>query len=184
MSLKNTHDSYGSVTKIFHWTIATIIYIMLTIGFVMGNISNDSLADKLYYYHKATGITVLGIMVLRMLWRIINIRPKLPESVPKWQRLASSAVHYGLYILLFAMPLSGWIMSSANGTPPSVFGLFQMPAIVATNKAVTKTFAEIHELLAFVLIAFIVIHVAAALKHYFIDKDQVLQRMLPGKTKA
>lgn len=184
MSLKNSHDNYGSVAKFFHWTIAITIYAMLAIGFIMGNISNDAIAGNLYFYHKATGITILGIMVLRFIWRQLNTRPQLPETVAKWQRVASSMVHYGLYLLLFAMPLSGWIMSSAHGTPPSVFGLFNMPPIVATSKSVTKTFASVHEILAFALITLIVIHVGAALKHYFMDKDNVLQRMLPGKTKS
>lgn len=180
MSLKNTSSSYGTVAKTFHWLIVIAVYTMIAVGFIMGNVSDDALAGKLYDYHNAFGLTILAIVLLRFSWRQLNNRPTLPESVPTWQRIASSAVHYGLYLVLICMLLSGWLMSSAAGYNPSFFGLFQVPALLNENKALAKTFAEIHEILAFTLIALIVVHVGAALKHYFIDKDKVLQRMLPG----
>jgi cytochrome b561 len=129
--------------------------------------------------HKSVGITILGLAVLRLLWRWMNPTPALPNTLKPYERVLASLTHAGLYIVLFAMPLSGWIMSSARGFPVSWFGFIQLPDPVAKNKAVFDAMLETHETLAWVLYAIVTVHVLAALKHHFLLKDHVLKRMLP-----
>ena len=129
--------------------------------------------------HKSVGITILGLAVLRLLWRWMNPTPALPDTLKPYERVLATLTHAGLYIILFAMPLSGWIMSSARGFPVSWFGFIQLPDPVAKNKAVYDAMLQTHETLAWVLYAIVTVHVLAALKHHFMLKDHVLKRMLP-----
>jgi cytochrome b561 len=129
--------------------------------------------------HKSVGITILGLVVLRLLWRWMNPTPALPDTLKPYERVLANLTHAGLYVVLFAMPLSGWIMSSARGFPVSWFGFIQLPDLVGKNKAVYDAMVETHETLAWVLCAIVALHVLAALKHHFWLKDHVLKRMLP-----
>lgn len=180
MSINNTEASYGSVAKFFHWTIAVVIYTMLFVGYYMGSIEPDSTKFKVYMLHKSFGLTVLLLVLLRFIWRMKSTVPTLPDSVPGWQKLAARLVQYGLYTALILMPLSGWIMSCAAGYVPTYFDLFAVPLPgIEKSKALAHTASSAHEIIAIVLISLIVIHVLAALKHHFIDKDNVLRSMLP-----
>jgi cytochrome b561 len=117
-------------------------------------------------------------MILRFIWLMISGRPALPASTPYWEKALARIVQYGFYLLLIAMPLSGWIMSTAADKAPHFFGLFVLPFPgIVPNQALAETLAKVHEILAYILITFILLHVAGALKHYFIDRDGVLGTM-------
>jgi cytochrome b561 len=179
--LKNTPHSYGSVAKCFHWTIFALIVALLTVGFLMTDMSNSPDKFKIYGLHKSIGIMVLTLALLRLGWKLINSSPLLPNTLTPLEKLAAKAGHALLYVLILAMPLSGWLMSSAGGFPVSVFGLFTLPDLIAPDKEWSKFFRETHEWLAYAIIIMVSLHALAALLHHYYYKDNVLTRMLPGK---
>lgn len=179
MQLKNTPTRYGAITKSFHWIIALAIVGMLFAGFFMGGIEN--LTDKIWVYgmHKSIGVTILALAVLRILWHIYSKKPPYVSSLKPWEKMAAHFLHFCLYGAMIAMPLSGWLMSSSAGRPVSFFGLFTLPDLVDKNEDIANLMRGAHFYLAWLLIAAIVVHLSAALKHHFIDKDITLKRMLP-----
>jgi cytochrome b561 len=135
---------------------------------------------KLYNWHKWAGICILALSALRLLWRLTH-RPPADVPMPAWQQRASHAAHGLLYVLFFAVPLAGWAYSSAAGFPIVVFGVLPLPDFVSPDKALAEAIKPLHATLAFVLAGVVVLHVAAALKHHFIDRDGLLDRMRPGR---
>lgn len=184
MALTNTHTSYGSVAKTLHWLIAIIVLFMLLIGTFMGDFEKP-VRGSLMTFHKSLGMTLLVLMVLRLVWRLTNPRPHLPDSVPAWKQVASLINHRLLYALLIIMPLTGLAMSTAADRAPNVWGLgtVRFPGI-PISKNVAGVFSDLHSIIAWTILVLLLIHVAAALSHYFINKDQVLQRMLPKRTSS
>jgi len=177
--LRNTVDSYGSLTKTLHWLIAILIIAMLALGFLLESIP-EHLRGFWVGLHKSVGLTLLLLMFIRLIWRFLNIQPLLPITVPAWEQLAARSVHVFLYLVLFAMPVTGLAMSSYGGHPVFFWGWFNAALPVAENKNLASTFFDAHSIIAWVIIALIVLHVAAALKHHFIEKNNVLRKMLPG----
>lgn len=179
--LKNTETTYGSVAKWLHWLIFFFILGLLIAGFSLDFISDRPTKISVVVLHKAFGLTVLALVVLRIFWALSNIKPKLPTSIPAWQRFGSTSVHYVLYVLMLAMPLSGWMMATAANKAPSYFGLAVIPMpFVPVDKDLAKFANTSHWLLAWLIVGFVSLHILAALKHHFINKDNVLKRMLPG----
>jgi cytochrome b561 len=178
MQIKNTPQNYGLVAKFFHWLMALLIIGIVSVGLYMTDLPIGTLKLKLYGLHKEFGLLVLMLVMLRIVWRIGNIAPLLPASMPGWQKLAANSVHWAFYGFMFAMPLSGWAMSSAAGFPPSFFGLFVLPGLIAPDQEKMVLLKTIHQYLAYGLIAAFCAHVAAALQHHFIDKDNTLRKML------
>jgi len=175
--------NYSSLTKFFHWFIATLVVLMLSGSFFLEDVP-EQFAGTAYMIHKSLGLTVLTLMVLRLLWILHAGRPSLPNTVPKWQRLLSRTVQYSLYLFLILMPLSGWIMSMAANRVPSFFGLFNVPFPgIAPNEDFSKVMVDVHETIAWILIFLLILHVSGAIKHHFIDKDDVLRQMLPRRKK-
>ncbi len=173
--------TYTPLSKLFHWVIALAVIIMLTVGFFLDSIP-ERFAGTAYMLHKSTGITIFFLMIVRFIWMRISTKPDLPSTMKLWEKILSRFVQYGFYLLLFIMPLSGWIMSVAGGRIPVYFGLLKAPLPwVGENQSLSELMGKYHELIAWILIAFITLHVLGALKHHFIDKDNVLKRMLPGK---
>lgn len=179
MSLRNTKTGYGSVAKTFHWLIFLLIAGMVTVGFIMTDMENGPDKFRLIGLHKSFGITVLALVCLRLGWKLINIAPPLPRSLPVWERFMAHMGHLALYLLMFAMPLSGWLMTSAAGFPVSVFGWFTLPNLIAPDRELRHFFVEAHEVLAWALIVMVSLHVLAALLHHFYYRNNVLRRMLP-----
>lgn len=136
---------------------------------------------KLYNWHKWAGICILALTVLRVLWRITHPAPPLPPSIeksmPSWQLMAHQATHWCLYALFFIVPLLGWAYSCAAGFPVVLFGQFPLPDLLAADKALAQAIKPLHELSATAMAVLVVLHIAAALKHHFIDRDGLLQRM-------
>ncbi|MGD9650037.1 MAG: cytochrome b/b6 domain-containing protein [Dongiaceae bacterium] len=175
--LRNSAETYGLIAKIFHWLAAIFILTLLPVGWIMADmpVSPDKL--KIYALHKSVGMTVLGLMILRLTWRATNPVPALP-LMPRWQRLSAHLSHYGLYALAIAMPLFGWLMSAAAGFPVSYFGLFVLPNPIAPDPALREFFRAAHGVGAYLLAGLVALHIAAALYHHFIRRDNVLRRML------
>jgi cytochrome b561 len=168
--------------RLFHWLSAALIIAMLALGTAMVRLEDAGLRFDLYQMHKAFGITVLALTVLRSAVRLVLARRGPPLTGPAWQRLAASATHGALYVLIFAVGLSGWIMASATPLPipTSIFGLFDLPSLVARDLATYKLAKAAHGWLTTVLACLVLLHVAAALKHQFWDRDDVLARMVRG----
>lgn len=155
---------------------------MLAFGWWMNHI--PARADKLFYrsIHADIGYLVLLLMVLRVVWRILNPTPALPSDTPRWQRIAAHISHWGLYIVTITVAMLGWAHSGAH-TPDysSWFGLFHVPQITSPDKAAADAYEERHVLFAYVLLALIVIHFAAAIWHHFVKCDRVTSRMIDGE---
>ena len=178
--LKNTALRWGSLARLFHW----VIVVLIITQFVLANMAEDlplgmaKLATLAR--HKSVGITILALAVLRLLWRLYNRNsPPLPATLKPYQKGLAHLTHYGLYLLLFAMPLSGWMMSSAKNYPVSWFGFFTLPNLVQPDEGVFEFMKSTHGVLAGTLVVIATLHVLAALYHHFMKKDDVLKRMLP-----
>lgn len=177
MLIKNTAERFGVVSIFLHWLMAILIIGLLISGFYMTNISLSALKLKLFRWHKEFGMLVLMLVILRLTWRLANITPAL-LSLPAWERFAARSVHWLFFGFMFVLPISGWLLSSTAGIPVSFFGLFVFPDFMAPNETMRLLLEEIHEFLAYFLIAVLCLHIAAALKHHFINKDDILRRML------
>src|SRR5262245_2553893 len=184
MSIRNTLSRWGHVAQFLHWLIVALIITQV----ILANIAEDlPLGVKklaMYARHKSVGITILALAVIRLLWRWANPTPALPSTLKPYERTLAGLTHFGLYLLLFAMPLTGWMMTSARGFPVSWFGFFQLPDFVPKNDALYNAMKETHDTLALALFAIVTLHVVAALKHHFVLKDDVLRRMLPFTKKT
>jgi cytochrome b561 len=185
--LTNSEKRYGSVAVTLHWLIALAIIGMLILGKYMADLPNsDPSKFDLIQLHKSFGISILALSVLRLVWRLVNKVPPLPAQMPTWERYAAHASHFLLYVLMIGIPLSGWAMVSASplGIPTIWFGQFEIPHLpglqgLADQRATEDQLKEVHELLGNLMIALLLIHVGAALKHHLWDRDDVLTRMLP-----
>jgi cytochrome b561 len=178
---------YSTVAIVLHWLLGISIFAMFAIGIYMSDLPFSPLRLKLYNYHKWAGITFLILSVLRLLWRLVNRPPALPKTIaqamPSWQTKAYHGMHYALYALFFAVPLIGWAYSSAAGFPIVLFGVLPLPDFMTVDKEFAKQIKEMHEISAFALVGLAILHVGAALKHHFIDKDGLVSRMLPSSSK-
>lgn len=162
-----------------HWLMAVLIFAIFPLGIYMHDLPLSPAKLQLYSYHKWIGVTIFLLVLVRLLWRATHKPPALPFGMPRWQEWASGAVHGLLYLLMLVMPVSGWLMSSAKGFKTVWFGIVPLPDLVAKDKALGELLGEVHEVLSFTLALLIVLHVAAALKHHFVERDDVLRRMLP-----
>ncbi|MES2238042.1 MAG: cytochrome b [Pseudomonadota bacterium] len=176
----NRSDSttYTGTAIAFHWLIALLILAVFPLGVYMHELPLSPTKLQLYSYHKWLGITVLMLAILRVLWRASHRPPALPASLPRWQQIATHAVHHSLYFLLVLIPLSGWLMSSAKGFQTVWFGVFPLPDLVTKDKALGDLLQEVHEVLNFTLLGLVSLHILAALKHHFINRDGIFMRML------
>jgi cytochrome b561 len=176
--LKAATNRYTRTAIALHWVAALLIACNLALGITMINLALSPLTLRLYASHKWIGITVFLVAAARLAWRSRNPPPP-PVAMPEWQRRAAAATHAGLYALMFAVPLSGWIFSSATGVSVVYLGLFPLPDLVPKDKALAAVLAAIHGTLNFALLALVIVHAGAALRHGFVDRDGVLRRMLP-----
>ncbi len=179
MSLRNTYQSFGTISKIFHWTTVILVFSLLTIGLLMTRMELTPNKIQLYGWHKSLGILVLLLASCWSLWRIFSVKPELPDTLSPLQKRGVYASKYLLLAFLFTMPLTGWGISSAAGFPVSVFGVVTLPNFLAADKQLSTDLAAVHSTLAFMLMAVIFVHASAALLHHFYFKDTVLRRMLP-----
>lgn len=177
--MNNTH--YSNTAKLLHWTIAAAIVLQFVLAKLADRAGDADHAVQqlgLLANHKSVGITILALAIIRIGWRLTHKPPALPAAMPTWQVRASHFSHWSLYALIIAIPISGWLMSSASAYSVSWFNLFQLPDFVAADPELKKTLKDVHETLAKLLFLLALVHILAAFKHAVFDKDGVLQRML------
>ncbi|MBX5463656.1 MAG: cytochrome b [Steroidobacteraceae bacterium] len=179
MPVRNTTARWGSIAQLFHWVIVALIITQFVLANIASNLPLGLAKLAMLARHKSVGITILGLAVLRLLWRWANPTPELPNTLKPHERVLANVTHATLYALLFAMPITGWLMSSARNFPVSWFNLVQLPDLVAPSRPLYEALHTTHAVLAWILIATAVLHVLAALKHHFVLKDDTLRRMLP-----
>ena len=184
MSLKNT-DRWGATSQLLHWTIAVLILSIGAVGLVMGELPRSPKWFWVYTLHKSLGLTVLALVLVRIAWRLYAGAPPPVEGTPRWQARLASLTHGAIYVLILAMPLSGWLYDSASGLRPfRWFGLAEVPKLSPPHEALADAMHETHELLFWVLIALVIGHAGAALFHHFVRRDATLARMLPRRWRA
>ena len=180
MPIRNTLARWGSVAQLLHWAIVVLIVTQFVLAYSSQSLPLGMAKLAMLARHKSWGITILALAIIRLVWRLSHREsPGLPNTLKPWERVAAHVTHYGLYILLFAMPLTGWAMSSARQFPVSWFNLVQLPDFVAPNRPLYDVLHSVHMWLSWALIAVAVLHIGAALKHHFVLKDDVLRRMIP-----
>ncbi|HEX7130878.1 MAG TPA: cytochrome b [Rhodanobacteraceae bacterium] len=181
--LRNTETRWGSVAQAFHWLIAALIVVQGAIGLTMVELGTTPTKVRVFALHKSIGLTVLALVLLRLAWRLTQRAPR-EMPMPAWQRAAARLSHFLLYVLILALPFSGWLFNSAANFPLEWFGLFHVPGLTRGLDPVLKAFAlRAHVVLFWVLVAVVAIHVAAALWHHYRQRDDVLRRMLPSPRK-
>src|ERR1700730_8527769 len=181
-SIGNTEDHFGAVAILLHWSMAFLVIGLAALGLYMVTLPDIGFNTRkvmLVLYHKEFGLLVLVLLATRLAWRVTHILPRLVEHLPDWQKIAARFVHLSFYALLFALPMTGCLMSSAAGIPVSFFGLFMLPDFVHRDYDLFQRNVAIHQWLGYVLILFIFVHAGAALRHHFVFKDDTLRRMLP-----
>jgi cytochrome b561 len=171
---------YGGVAIALHWLLAALLIGTFAVGVYMHELPMSPTRLKLYNWHKWAGVTILALSVLRLLWRVTH-RPPADLPAPAWQNRAAHGVHWALYALFFLVPLAGWAYSSAAGFPVVWFGVLPLPDFVSPDKPFAELMKERHALLAWLMAILAGLHIAAALKHHFIDRDGLLDRMRPGR---
>lgn len=170
---------YTRTAMSLHWLIALMLFGMFGFGLYMVELPLSPQKLKFYSYHKWAGVTVFLLVLARLAWRITHRPPALPADMPAWQVTAAKAGHHLLYLLMVIVPLSGWLMSSAKGFQTVWFGVLPIPDLLDKNKELGDLLQTVHMSLNLLFAAVIAGHVGAALKHHFIDKDDILSRMLP-----
>jgi cytochrome b561 len=179
MPMRNTTERWGSLAQLFHWVIVALVITQVVLAQIADDLPTGVEKLATLARHKSVGITILMLATFRLLWRWANPVPVLPPTLRPFERRLAQFTHVSLYALLFAMPLSGWAMSSARGFPVSWWGYVQLPDFVPANRSLYEQLHEVHETLAYVLGVVAILHVAGALKHHFFLRDDVLRRMLP-----
>ena len=172
--------TYTRTAIALHWLLALGLLGMIAMGVYMTSLPFSPARLKLYNWHKWAGVTILALSAVRLLWRLTH-RPPVDVAMPAWQRGVARFTHLAMYGLFFAVPLMGWAYSSAAGFPIVLFGVLPLPDFVPVDRELAETLKPFHALLAWTLLALIVMHVAAAAKHQFLDRDGLLQRMAPAR---
>lgn len=179
MLIRDTTAGYGLITRLTHWVMAIAIIGMFFLGLWMVTLDYYSpYRQSAPDLHRSVGILLLILLVLRFGWRVVNPKPDDSELSP-WERAASRVVHWGFYPLLLALMVSGYLISTADGRPIAVFGWFSVPSLVH-KKGLEEPAGEVHEWLAYLTIALVILHAAASLKHHFVDRSRILARMWSG----
>ncbi len=171
---------YDRVAIALHWLLAFMLIGSFSVGLYMHDLPLTPMRLKLFNWHKWAGVTILALSGLRLAWRLTH-RPPPDLPMAPWQQRAAHWTHRGLYALFFAVPLAGWAYSSAAGFPVVWFGVLPLPDFVSPDRALAETIKPLHGLLAWTLALLALVHVAAALKHQFVDHDRLLRRMMPGR---
>lgn len=180
--VRNDIKSWTGPAKLFHWLMALLIFAQIALGLVAVSFRISPTKLNLFVWHKSLGMLILALLALRLLWRLMHRVPELPWEMPLWERAAAQLSHFLLYVLMIALPVTGWVISSASNVPFKIFWTLPLPAITAPDKAVADLFAVIHGWLVTLLAVVLAAHVGAALRHHYVKKDTVLARMLPWST--
>jgi len=181
---RNSDRRYGGIAIVLHWAMALLLIVLVVIGLYMTRLPDVGFNQTkvwLIIGHKELGMLALGLASVRFAWRFGNELPALVGAMPQWQQVAARFVHLCFYALMFALPVSGWLMSSAAGFPVPFFGLFQFPDLIGYNEHHYEVLLALHKALGYAIIPFIVVHAGAAVRHHFISRDDTLRKMLPAR---
>jgi cytochrome b561 len=181
MTMTTTQPRYNAPAMFLHWLMALLLISLFGIGLYMADLPLSPWKLKIYSWHKWLGVSAFLLVLLRLVWRFRHRQPQLPITTSPLMRTAAHIGHAALYLLMVIVPLSGWLMSSAKGFQTVYFGVLPIPDLLAKDPSLGELLQETHEILNYLFIGLVLIHLAAALKHQFIDKDNVLARMLPGR---
>lgn len=184
---------YTRTAITLHWLVALLIFAGFGLGFTMVDMSFSPQKLKFYSWHKWIGLTIFALVALRLLWRLTHPAPAMPATMPSWQQKAAHVSHVLMYVLFFAIPISGWLFSSAKGIQTVYLGLVPLPDLLSKDMGeivlaaaeaekpftVAELIRLVHKSMNYLLAALVLTHIAAALKHHFIDRDDILGRMVP-----
>ncbi|MBX3591697.1 MAG: cytochrome b [Burkholderiaceae bacterium] len=182
--LRNSGARWNALARWLHWSIALLVFVQIPLGWLASTWELSPAKLGLFAWHKSLGILVLALMVLRIVWRTTHRPPPWPLAMGRGERRAARLTHASLYLLLVLLPLTGWIVNDAAGVPFSIFRLVPLPSFVGPDEAVADAVARVHHGLSLALVALLVLHVGAALRHQFVLRDGVLERMLPSGRRA
>jgi cytochrome b561 len=180
MPIRNDRTRWGAVSQSLHWLMVAMILTQATLALIFKQLGRGPELSALIGAHKSLGLTILVLAAIRLIWRWANPVPELPNTLKRYQRVLARRTHAALYLLLFAMPLTGWLGSSASGFPVRWFGLFRVPNPVAKDVPLGHELYRTHSILAIALGMILVLHIAAVIRHHCVLKDETLRRMLPG----
>ena len=178
----STSAKYTGLAIGLHWVMALMILAALAMGQYMVDLRISPEKLRLYSWHKWIGVTIFLFAAVRLWWRLIKTPPAEPD-MPAWQQTAAKATHWIFYVLFFAIPISGWLFSSAKGFQTVYMGIIPLPDLIAKNDEIAPIIKQVHLIASYSLGALVGLHIAAALKHQFVDKDGLINRMLPGRSR-
>jgi cytochrome b561 len=179
----NDEHRYGWIAIVLHWCMAALLLALLILGIAMvdfPDVGYDQRKITLILVHKALGMAALAAALVRLLWRLANRLPRFVGGLPEWQQASAVFVHLWLYALMLALPVTGWLMSSAGGYPTPIFSWFNMPDLMRPNEHLFRTLIDVHRWLGYGLAGLVGLHAAAALRHHLVQKDDTLRKILPG----
>ena len=174
---------YTTTAKFLHWLMALALTAVFALGIYMHDLPFSPMKLKLYSWHKWAGVCLFALIFIRLAWRVAHRPPALPEHMKGLERLIAHGGHHLLYLLMILIPLSGWLMSSAKGFQTVLFGVLPLPDLLEKNEALGELLQQLHMGLNLFFALVVIGHAAAAIKHHFIDKDDVLTRMLPSRSR-
>lgn len=183
MALRSTPTAWGAIAKTFHWVVAALVIFSTGYGWWMSHVAERAGRLALYQFHSSIGYDLLFLVLLRLAWRLIDRPPALPEDLQRWERLAARFSHVLLYLLLLAVSIGGWLLlgTFSRTIEGTLFGVIPVPP-PALNRLLHKILEEGHEILSYALLVLVAVHVAGALRHHFIKRNDVLRRMGWGGT--
>lgn len=184
MQWRNTRNRWGGISQLLHWLIALAVLALFALGWTMVAWPISPTKFELYSLHKSLGVTLLALVTLRLAWRLSGSVPDWPPNTPAWERRAALATHLLLYLLLIAMPVSGYLINSAANFPLVIWGVLELPNLTAEDERLQALAELAHLSMFWIMAALVLLHVAAALRHHWLLKDDVLRRMLPGHGKG
>ena len=176
-----TDAAWSASIRLFHWLVAALIFIQFALGWLAVGWALSPTKINLFVWHKSVGMLILALVVARLLNRLARLTPPLPADTPAWERAAARWSHTLLYVLMVAMPLTGWAINSAAGIPFRIFWQLPLPALMAPDKHTADIVALVHFALGIAFVALLILHIGAALRHHFVKRNNVLRRMLPSR---
>ncbi len=171
---------YGPVAQFLHWLTAAFVLLAVPVGLLMTTLDHGTAKTRIYEFHESCGLTIAALTLLRLAWRLFHSPPPHAVALSKPLIWAAGLVHGAMYLLLIAMPVAGWLGTSAFGFPPKWFWLIELPALVRKNDALGGLLLSIHSVMGYALIGLVALHIAAVIRHHLIARDPTLLRMLPG----
>lgn len=183
MAFRNDAQRYGAVAQLLHWATVAFFIASFYIAWTMDDLPIGPEKIKLYNLHKSIGVTILALALLRLLWRWLDPAPALPARMPRWEQRAARLSHLALYLLMLVQPVTGLVHSWAANFPVVVWGQIVLPSLVGPDEELKKLFVAIHRYTSWLIFILVFLHISAALRHHFLLRDDILTRMLPGRSR-